>query len=593
MKNVYLFQPQYSVEYKKENNYWLPYSAGCLWSYVSQYPRIASAFSLANIFFKRQKIELVLDQIEDPTLCGFSCYLWNENYCLALAEQIKTRWPNCVIVFGGPQPTEKTLDHWFIDSVIFGEGEEPFLSVLDSLLESKPIERTYAKSRLQDLNIPSPYTSGLFDAMVLEHPDAVWAMTLETNRGCPYQCTFCDWGSVTYSKIKKFSLERVAEELEWAATNRVGYIFVADANFGILKERDLEIARLIRSAADRSIIESLNIQYAKNSTDVIYEIAKEIGPYSKGITVSVQSMNDQTLIDIKRKNLDINNIERVMRLSSEFGVSTYTEVILGLPNETLESWKAGLAQLLELGQHQNIDIWFAQLLGNSELASPFSRKIHGIKTILVEDYLTIHQADDGIKEHTEIVNGTNTMNIDDLVEAYMYTWMIIHFHINGYTQLIARYARNLKDIPYRVFYDRLFEKIRNDDKLTVHYTELNNTIKNYLTSGKLPDHLHGGHAMHSVSYELLYDHRHYVNEIAVQTLASIDNDYSNSIQQLQEMFLFDINTNYPRDIITDYNIYTGKKSNTRYQFDNQIDNVMENFYILRRKGLLKNKVTIL
>jgi radical SAM superfamily enzyme YgiQ (UPF0313 family) len=593
MGNVYLFQPQYSVEYQKETNYWLPYSVGCLWSYVSQFDRILENFTLADLFFKREKIEDVLDRIDNPKICGFSCYLWNENYCLRLAEEIKRKWPDCVIMFGGPQPTQDILEKYtFIDTVIFGEGEESFLSILDSMIKGDTVERVYSKSRLEDLNIPSPYTSGIFDNIVKQNPTAIWAMTLETNRGCPYACTFCDWGSVTYSKVKRFELERVRDELDWAEKNRVAYIFVADANFGMLKQRDLEIAGMIREVADRSMIESLNIQYAKNSTDIIYEIAKKIGPYSKGITVSVQSMNDQTLTDIKRKNLDINDIERVMRLSDEHGVSTYTEVILGLPNETLESWKEGLAQLLELGQHQNIDIWFAQLLGNSEMANPFSRRTYGIKTIFVEDYLTLDQSEDGIKEYVEIVNATNTMDTDDIVEAYLYTWMIIHFHINGYVQLIARYANKVLNIPYRKFYDLFFQTLKSDSIFGSEYTKVQNILKSYLTTGKLPEDLYGGHAIHSMSYKKIYDNKEHVATLAMNILNDLSPVAEQSMLEIQNMFIYSSDKKYPIDIKTNYNLYTGKIEDTTYQFSNQIDQVITDFYVLRRKGYLKNTVTI-
>lgn len=594
MKNVYLFQPQYAVEVRNEKNYWLPYSAGCVWSYVSQFSHITNNFLLDNIFFRRQQINLVLEQITDPVVCGFSCYLWNENYCLALAEQIKKRWPNCIIVFGGPQPTDQTLNHWFIDSVIFGEGEESFLSLLESILNSTPIEQSYNKSRLHDLNIPSPYTTGVFDKIIKNNPNAVWAMSLETNRGCPFQCTFCDWGSLTYSKIKKFGIERVAEELNWAANNSVSYIFIADANFGIFKERDLEIAKLIRAAADKSMIESISVQYTKNSTDIIYEIAKEIGPYSKGITVSVQSMNEQTLLDIKRKNLDISDIKQVMEASFKYGVNTYTEMILGLPNETLESWKQGLTELLELGQHQIIDVWFAQLLRNSEMASPFSRTLYGIKSIMVEDYLLLggEKDEDSVREFNEIVTQTKTMSFDDLIESYMYAWMIIHFHMNGYTQIISRYARNVHGVAYRTFYDKLFNMIKQDLLFSAHYTDLREIVTIYLSTGKLPSHYQGGHALHSVSYEPLYNNKNHVYDLAIKTLADLCVNYSIDIYKLQKMFIYDKDETYPIELTTEFNLYSGQSGLTRYQVSNQLDSVTENFYLLRRKGLLKNKVTV-
>jgi radical SAM superfamily enzyme YgiQ (UPF0313 family) len=592
MHNIYLFQPQYSNVFDNKINHWLPYSVGCLWSYAAQFKDITENFILQDLFFKRDAVNEVLEKIDNPALCGFSCYLWNEKYCHSLAKKIKSRWPNCVIVFGGPQVNIKTLDYKYIDSVILGEGEEPFVKALRAITNNQPVDEFYLKSRLQDLDIPSPYTTGVFEKIFNENPEAIWSMTIETNRGCPFSCTFCDWGSVTYSKLKKFTVDRVADELDWATTHKVGYIFLADANFGILKDRDLEIARLLRKAADNSDINSFNIQYAKNSTDVIFEIAKTIGPYSKGITVSVQSMNDQTLQDIKRENLSINNIARVMDLSAKYGVETYTEVILGLPNETQESWVKGLTDLLELGQHQNIDIWFTQLLENSELAQPTSRKQFGIQTIMVEDYLTISGSDEEITEYTEIVNATNTMTTEDIVYAYLYTWMIIQLHINGYTQIIARYARLIKNLSYRQFYDALFKKIQQDELIKPHYTDLTNITYNYLTSGKLPPHLRGGHAIHSLSYDFFYDRREHVTSIAIEVLKSLTDHVDENLSKLQNAFLFSADHQYPINITTNYNVFDSGQKETHYQFGNKVNQKHQSLWMLRRKGLLKNAIKI-
>lgn len=591
MHNVYLFQPQYSIEYEKTPTYWIPYSVGCIWSYAYQFTDIQENFKLRELIFKREDPDVVLDRIVDPKVCGFSLYVWNFEYCLHMAKLIKERWPSCVIVFGGPQVSGSLIKYDYIDSIIMGEGEESFLELLRSIADNCDPETFYNKKRLQQLEIPSPYTTGLFDQMVNDNPTALWSMTLETNRGCPFACTFCDWGSVTYSKVKKFSLDKVKEELEWAVTHRVGYIFVADANFGAFKERDLEISKLIRSAADRSQISSLNIQYAKNSTDVVFEIAKTIGPYSKGITVSVQSMHDQTLNEIKRKNLDINNISRLMKLSEEYNVKTYTEVILGLPMETKESWIRGLTDLLELGQHQNIDIWFAQLLENSEISSLESRQKYGIKSIRVENYMTLDSGNDNIKEYAEIINQTNTMSTNDIIDSYLYAWLIIHFHINGYTQIISRYARNIKQIPYRMFYDNLYNTVQQDSIIKPHFESLKETLKNYLNQGTLPKELQGGHSMHSGSYEFLYDHRHHIYNISINVLSKLTT-IDPLLLNLQDMFIFNQDKTYPQSIVANYNLFTGQIKETNYKFENQINKVIDNFYLLRRKGLIKNQVTI-
>ena len=87
-KNVYLFQPQYAVEFKEENTYWIPYSAGCVWSYVSQYADISDGFDLRDIIFRRENPDDVIARIDNPAVCGFSCYIWNQQYCLLLANRM-------------------------------------------------------------------------------------------------------------------------------------------------------------------------------------------------------------------------------------------------------------------------------------------------------------------------------------------------------------------------------------------------------------------------------------------------------------------------------------------------------------------------
>ena len=280
-KNVYLFQPQYATIYNNSISYWIPYSVGCIWSYAYQFEHIKNNFNLKEIFFKRDKPSDVIDKIENPTVCGFSCYVWNEKYCLELAKEIKKTWPDCVVVFGGEQVTSAFCNYDFIDCVIQYEGEENFLDLLEHIIDGKKLPNVFPKKRLNSLSIPSPYTTGVFDKIVNDNPDAIWNMSFETNRGCPFSCTFCNWGSLTQSKIKKFNIDRVRKDLEWCIGKPVVYLFAADANFGIFKERDLEIAKVIKEVASKCSIDAVNLQYTKNSNETVFQIAKDMGNLSR------------------------------------------------------------------------------------------------------------------------------------------------------------------------------------------------------------------------------------------------------------------------------------------------------------------------
>ena len=593
MHNVYLFQPQYAVDVRKETNYWLPYSIACVWSYAQQFDFVRDNFTLIDTIFNRRNINELLDSMEDPKFCAFSCYIWNEQYCLEVAKQIKQKWPNCFIVFGGSQAYPATLSHPFVDSVVLSEGEEHFVSILRDLSEGKVPKKLYVKTRIDDLNIPSPYLTGIFDKIIANNPGVIWAMVLETNRGCPYQCTFCDWGGLTYSKVRKFDLEKIQAELEWAVQNKIGYLFIADANFGMFKDRDLEIAKLIRSAADRGRIESVNATFAKNSTESIFEIAKILGTISRGVTFSVQSMNEPTLDAIKRKNLDTNNIKHFMELSQKYNINTYTEAIVGLPEETLESWKTGLAEILEMGQHDSIEVWLCQLLENSELNSFESILKYGIKTVSAQDYMPYYNPNDcrEIVETIKIINKTNTMSTEEITEAYVYGWMIIQFHIKGYTQIFAKYCRNVLNISYRVFYDVMFKELETNASFVDHFNKLKENTYHYLKFGEFVDDNVRGHALGSNSFEYIFNNKQLAYDLGQKCTSTFIND-TKIIDSIQRLMIYDTTLILPKPIVSPWDLHTWEPVETEYIVSSKINTgVQYNFYTARRNNLLKNTFT--
>src|SRR5207244_1673497 len=81
----------------------------------------------------------------------------------------------------------------------------------------------------------SPYLdqSGFYETLREQYGRGFFYATWETNRGCPYSCNFCDWGSATMAKLRRFSMERVSAEADWLSYISPSFVLVADANFGI------------------------------------------------------------------------------------------------------------------------------------------------------------------------------------------------------------------------------------------------------------------------------------------------------------------------------------------------------------------------
>lgn len=592
MHNVYLFQPQYTTFINGKINNWLPYSVGAIWSYAAQFKDITDNFDLKDLIFKREELDSLLNRLESPRVCGFSCYLWNRQYCLTVAEAIKNRWPECTIIFGGPEVSARMTKYQFIDCILIGEGEENFVDILRNVLHGRDPDLFSPKKRLQELDIPSPYLTGVFDKILADNPEVVWAVTIETNRGCPYSCTFCDWGSLTYSKVKKFNLEKISAELAWLVDKPIAYIYIADANFGMYKQRDIEIAKLLRTAVDNPTVELVSVQAAKNNTEIAFQIGQILGPKYTGVTVSVQSMNDETLSLIKRKNMPTNNIAQLLDLAVKYNVPTYTEMILGMPHETKESWCQGMTDLLEIGQHNSIEMWFTQLLENSELAQPESRKLYGIKSIKSKNYISMRGSldKDGILEETEIVCETNTMSTADMIESYMYGWMIVQLHIPGYSQIISKYLRYAQNISYREFYDSLLPAILSSELMAPEYYRVKQLVETFLTTGIIDSNV-TGHLLYGTSNNWMYENKQAVMDFVYRSALKLST-IPNWVVTLQNQFIYDANTEYPLEILADYNIIKKIPDPVIYKVESKLSNKVDNYSLatIRRKGVLKNTI---
>ena len=457
MKTISFVNPNFQQGPSEFNAYYLPYSTGMLWAYAAQFPEITDQWQLGEFIWRREDIQSAAQRLSQHHMVGFSTYIWNKSYNYALAAAIKQLNPNCCTVFGGPEPpvTDDSifLRYPFIDLVVLQEGELTFCDLLRGkeaqetaglLINAQGrAVRTQTRQRIDDLDqLPSPYLTGVFDQLIADNPTVEWNAVIETNRGCPYACTFCDWGSLTYSKIKRFDLDRAVAELEWVGRNRIGFISIADANFGIFPDRDNVIAdKLIDIQQRYGWPKSYTISWAKNQKSEVISIVKRLvdNGARQGLTVSVQSLDDGVLETIKRKNMAINQIDDIFDQCDRENIPVITELILGLPGETLLSWQENYYKLFRADNHTGITTYNAQLLENAEM-NLTQRAEHEIDTVVVRDYLCGANDSGELGEGVEIVKSTREMPYDDLLEAQLFTWYMNTFHNNGLSNWLSRFA---------------------------------------------------------------------------------------------------------------------------------------------------------
>ena len=475
MRNVALVQ----VNYQFGNNVFLPHSVGLIRAYCETIPEISDNFNFLDFVYLRGNPSQVAQQLDSPNVIGVSCYLWNWEWSKALAKNIKARHPDCLVVLGGPQVPVESQNfferHPYADILVHYEGELIFADILLEYLKEEPdyttipgvsvrLEetrclRTPGRERSVDINsLPSPYVAGCFDYL-LDQPYDFHA-SQETHRGCPYSCTFCDWGSAVFTKVRPFSDERLEMELEWFGKNQIELLYNCDANYGLLR-RDLSLTqKMVDTKKTFGFPKQFRAAYAKNSNLKVFEIAKLLNDagMNKGVTLSFQSLDDRTLEAIKRTNIKVQNLQELIGLYRREGIATYTELIMGLPGETYGSFANGIEKMLEAGQHDGLNIYVCIVIQNSELADPDYIAQHGIRSVTTPVLLQHSSpSEDPLVEYNDIVVETNCLPLHDFKRVFLFSWVVQTCHCLGLTQYLSLFTRSRFGIGFRAFYERLLE----------------------------------------------------------------------------------------------------------------------------------------
>jgi putative methyltransferase len=494
----------------------VPYVWAILKSYWEHYGSDPDAFTWLDPIFHRSSAmeELELHREQPPDIVGLSCYTWNWRFQCEIAQWAKKANPNCLVVVGGPDPDYKDADffrkHHYIDAIVVKDGEIPFTAILEAELRNdrgalRAIPGLYLPSTgtalplLGDSRPPhfftgpaqvpatfdySPYLeqSAMFERIAATHKKVT--VPWETNRGCPYGCTFCDWGSSTMSKLRKFDMARVEAEADWIGRIGASWVFHADANLGILP-RDTEVLRLLAAArAKYGYPKFMYYSSAKNNPERVVEIAKL--SYAAGFTLyhslAVQHTDPGVLAAIERSNIPAAKYREVVRDLTAAGVPLETQLILGNPGDTVEKWKRCLAEVMEWGAHDSYQVYYFNLLPNAPAAEP--QYLRKWKIELIERAqcpmggFRVKTAP--VTAKNKIIVATSTFNREDWMEMAVYSWFIKALHSRAALRLPILYLRFAHNVPYHESYGAVIDEFCSESlfggelyrKVRAQYQEL-------------------------------------------------------------------------------------------------------------------------
>ena len=445
-----------------------------------------------------------------PNLIGFSNYIWNTSLSDSFMKQIKKIYPKTITVAGGPNfPTDKIEQEAYlrsrpwIDYYIIKEGEHAFSVLVENLInkvssedllntpnlitiKSEIFYSSRKIERITDLTkIPSPYLSGRLD----EFLDGKLLPITQTNRGCPFTCTFCTEGQGYWTKVRRKLRSVVEGEISYIAEkmnllkkkNRRTDLLIADSNFGMFEE-DLDTCKIIAKEQDKNgYPKYINVATGKNKKERVLEAAKIVKGAMK-LAGSVQSLDPDVQENIKRKNISSAEIVDMALKSSEIGANTYSEVILGLPGDTKEKHFNTLKTLVE-SNFTTLSMYQLMILPGTELGSVETKEKYQMNTkfrVVPRCYGSYNVLGDvlNVAEIEEICTSHKTLSFDDYLECRKMNLIVNIFYNDSVFEEIIDLLRKT-GISIWDWLNNLYEKSSQPK-----FKEFNNLLQDFLNDSE-------------------------------------------------------------------------------------------------------------
>jgi hypothetical protein len=311
--------------------------------------------------------------------------------------------------------------------------------------------------------------------------------------------------------------------------------------------------------------------------------------------------------------MEMNKLEEVFELCEQRNIPTYTELILGLPGESLQTWKDNFWKLFRMGNHTGLTVFQAQMLENAEM-NLLQKKMFKIKSARVTDYFSGSYSNEHIEEGIDIITATKDLPDELMLDAEVFSWYINTFHINGLSTLLSRVVYKYCNIDYSNFYEDLFVFLQQDPWFVKEMKDVRQYYANWMTQGQIrhPNiggiEIHGWNLIHrtilNMHVEEKYDAMFDLLRVFMLKY-NLPEDLLDSVMKFQRQYLIAYNSinQYPQNLTLDYNIWEFltfdqplDKQQVTYNLDFPEDKSMsfprflELFYFARRRNFGKATV---
>ncbi len=324
---------------------------------------VSNGYEMDKLIIKEFTVNDTLDFIlegifrEKADAVAFSVYIWNCEYVSRLVKIIKKISPETKIILGGPEVSFVDKHPFFdennVDFTIKGEGEKSFFNLITTgKIKNEAIEN------LDDL--PFAYSEeniSLFDNRIVYY---------ESSRGCPFSCAYCL--SSAEKGVRFLSLERVKNELRFFQEHNVKQVKFVDRTFNADRKRAFEIWEfIIENFAEKNI--NFHFEIAADLLDEKSIKLLSTAPEALiQLEIGIQSTKEETLLLSCRKTDTEKVLQNTAKLIKAGNINIHTDLIAGLPSETLSDFEKSFNDVYTLNSHQ-LQLGFLKLLHGTEMES--------------------------------------------------------------------------------------------------------------------------------------------------------------------------------------------------------------------------------
>jgi radical SAM superfamily enzyme YgiQ (UPF0313 family) len=291
------------------------------------------------------------DPAAEPRVVGFGVYIWNAVETESVVRLLKALRPHIKVILGGPEVSHEIEQQSLCaaaDHIVTGWGDVSFPKLCATLIHGSPTQRavlakviTGEQPPLDELAMPyAEYTDADLKNRLLY---------VEASRGCPFKCEFC------LSSLDKtawaFDLEAFLAHMQSLYDRGARHFKFVDRTFNLKIDTSAQILQFFLDRMSADLFVHFEV-VPDNLPDRLKQLIAQFPPGALQFEVGIQSLNPEVQQRISRKQDAAKTEANVRWLMTQSHAHLHTDLIFGLPGESLQSFAQGFDELVRWRPHE-------------------------------------------------------------------------------------------------------------------------------------------------------------------------------------------------------------------------------------------------